>query len=338
MGKKEVKRLPYDRKKTEAVLLEATKKLPETAQPYAKAAVPVLAIAGEVMSKIEPVVALVSVKLGHLWTIIEPYHPEDLMPAILGLLMCFFGGTFTLTIAAVEAWRATSWEQNKRDFKALYADYKVVAAAHAKDNSEDKDGDGIADVDQIDATTLFWRKVGLAMKSVDPDRFTAALGSLYAGALAVVCALQLQFARTIALGAGMGEILGRPACRYGLPTAEAVLPAQYKKWARPIITMLVKLVAIQIAWFLQRIVSAVHCALRGGTMFARGILAYLSKKGMLPDVKEQDTFLDEMIGGIVALIGFWFQFRGGWRLPFPVNVLLLPLTILEGFLAYFVSK
>jgi hypothetical protein len=31
-----------------AVLLEATKKLPETAQPYAKAAVPVLAIAGEV--------------------------------------------------------------------------------------------------------------------------------------------------------------------------------------------------------------------------------------------------------------------------------------------------
>jgi hypothetical protein len=37
--------------------------------------------------------------------------------------------------------------------------WQVVAAAHAKDNSEDKDGDGIADVDQIDATTLFWRKV-----------------------------------------------------------------------------------------------------------------------------------------------------------------------------------
>ena len=50
--------------------------------------------------------------------------------------------------------------------------------ANRKANQEDKDGDGVADLDQIDTTELLWRKVDL-VKSVDPDRITPRWG-LYA--------------------------------------------------------------------------------------------------------------------------------------------------------------
>jgi hypothetical protein len=43
--------------------------------------------------------------------------------------------------------------------------------------------------------------------SVNPDRLLKATGALYAGFLAVVATLKLQFARAIALGASIGDIL-----------------------------------------------------------------------------------------------------------------------------------
>ena len=73
-------------------------------------------------------------------------------------MMCFFGGAYLLLIAAIEAWRASSWDQNKKDLQILWSDMLKVREAHKKDNTEDIDGDGIADVDQLDATKLFMRR------------------------------------------------------------------------------------------------------------------------------------------------------------------------------------
>lgn len=37
------------------------------------------------------------------------------------------------------------------------------------------------------------------------------------------------------------------------------------------------------------------------------------------------------------VLGFAFQTSLRWRLPFPVNIILLPVTILETFLYYYVA-
>ncbi len=42
-----------------------------------------------------------------------------------------------------------------------------------------------------------------------------------------------------------------------------------------------------------------------------------------------ETYVDEVIQWSIALIGFYFQFSSGFSLSFPLNVLLLPFTILE---------
>lgn len=58
-----------------------------------------------------------------VWELLKPYHPEDLVPLIVGLLLAFFGGTFLLTIAATEAFLATSYSSTKEHFAVIHDNY-----------------------------------------------------------------------------------------------------------------------------------------------------------------------------------------------------------------------
>ena len=40
---------------------------------------------------------------------LKPYHPELLAPALMGFIMCFFGGSYMTLIAAFEAYRQSGW-------------------------------------------------------------------------------------------------------------------------------------------------------------------------------------------------------------------------------------
>lgn len=42
--------------------------------------------------------------------------------------------------------------------------------------------------------------------------------------------------------------------------------------------------------------------------------------------------------GAVSVTGFWFQLTYFWGLPFPLNVLLLPASVAERVLMYFVAN
>lgn len=46
---------------------------------------------------------------GQAWVALQPYHPLDFAPLLIGLLMIFLGGNFPVTIAAIEAFRLTGW-------------------------------------------------------------------------------------------------------------------------------------------------------------------------------------------------------------------------------------
>ena len=73
----------------------------------------------------------------------------------------------------------------------------------------------------------------------------------------------------------------------------------------------VKFAAIQVAWALQRVISTVHSAIRGGFMTARGILAYFRKCGLIR-LRDEDTYLDEVVGVALACAGFYFQTTMKW--------------------------
>jgi hypothetical protein len=94
---------------------------------------------------------------------------------------------------------------------------------------------------------------------------------------------------------------------------------------------------VSIAWTVQRILSAFHSAVRGGLMFARNIIEYLSVMKIV-EINHEETMLDEAAGYGLALLGLYFQLAFGFGLPFPLNILLLPFRIAEWTLIWIVSN
>ena len=45
-----------------------------------------------------------------------------------------------------------------------------------------------------------------------------------------------------------------------------------------------------------------------------------------------ESYLDEIVAYTLAAVGFSFQIFNGFSLPFPLNLIFLPLTLIEWFL------
>lgn len=186
-----------------------------------------------------------------LWVDLKPYHPELLLPSLIGIIMCFFGGSYMTLIAAVEAYRLCGYEQSLKCLRNIAEDSQKFASAYREDDVKDDNHDGIADVLQISKQDLVKRKALLFFRTIDPIRLSEALHGLNSGFLAVVATLKLQFAKAITLGHAIGTIIERPALQYIVPTVDNILPSEYKKWAVPIVSYTMKSMAISLAWFLQ---------------------------------------------------------------------------------------
>jgi hypothetical protein len=106
---------------------------------------------------------------------------------------------------------------------------------------------------------------------------------------------------------------------------------QVRHWVPAALTTLLKVLAVAIAWRLQVVSSAAQSALRGGLLFARGVLAYANTKGWV-GLRHEESLLDEAVGAIVAAAGFGVQLLWQFDLPLLIDILLFPLTILEWYL------
>lgn len=107
-------------------------------------------------------------------------------------------------------------------------------------------------------------------------------------------------------------------------------------------------VAVIFAWWLQMIISAFYSGIRGGKMFAEGLIDLLQERNLMGYVPflgvtpEQpfdpdESHVDEAVAYTLAAAGFIFQFTNGFALPFPLNLIFLPLTIIEWFLRIQIS-
>jgi len=191
-------------------------------------------------------------------------------------------------------------------------------------------------VKQIDKAQLVQRKGLLFLKTVDPVRIGDALGGLQSGLLAVVATLKMQFCKAITLGTALGEIVLKPVLKYVLPVLEGVLPDEYRKWAKPSLAYSVKCAAVSFAWFVQRIISAFHSAMRGGHLFSQNILEYLDHMGYYKvDVKA--TQLDEVLGYAFGGLGLVYQLSSGFGMPWPLRLLMWPFSFLEWWLMWLLN-
>lgn len=323
------------RRGTEIVHKFAEEKL----RPILDKAKPYLAKLLEFLNFIYPYLVLVYETISALYEKAKPYHVDSLGPALFGLFLAFFGGHFVVLIATVEAFRTCGWDRMKAHLTVIYKDLNKVKAASAQDDKKDDDHDGIADVKQISTEDLVLRKFDLFLTEVDPEALSMAISGLNSGFIAVLAVLRVKFAKAVTLGATIGEAMANNIEPFIVEPLKDLLEPKYHKWINPAIQYTCKSIGISIAFFIQRIISAFHSAIRGGQIFTQGILEYAIKVPALKKYldKDGDDKPDIMpgskpflaISAVVSLLGFVTQMSFGFSLFFPLNLLLFPFTLLE---------
>lgn len=272
-----------------------------------------------------------------MWKKLEPYNPQQFFPFIFGLILCFFGGSYLTLVAAAEAVRMTTWDSMVKSAKIIHTNYQQAKVASAKDDEVDADGDGIADVKQISKQDLVSRKVYLVMKSVNPDQASEALALIWGSMLSIIATLRVQFAQAVTLGVSIGGMLHQNFAQTIEPKMDALLPAELKKWSPTIVRYAFRSVGVTFAWFMQRIISGFHSAVRGGNMCVlNGIRLLKVFKYLGEDFPEEGPKVSAMSWAI-AMLGFYWQLSNGFSLPFPLNILFFPVTIVEYTLEYWVG-
>ena len=155
-------------------------------KPVLDKAAPAFAVLSQVFAIVYPYIEMAFTYLAVVWEKLQPYHPQEFMPAIAGFVLVFFGGNFFTLAAAVEAYHMVGFDDTKTALIALHKSYKVALDASKKDDEVDDDGDGIADVKQISSKELVQRKIGVVAKAIDPELVADAVTAINAGLMAVV--------------------------------------------------------------------------------------------------------------------------------------------------------
>jgi len=153
---------------------------------------------------------------------------------------------------------------------------------------------------------------------------------------------------------GIAEILEFPALRLLAPILTAAFGKDLAHWVKTSVSLGVKFFAMVFAWYMQMVISAWYSALRGGAMFADGLFNLMIEEGwisMLPDVlvgqkdengwakpfNPDESYLDEAVGYPIMALGLYTQLSHGFTLPFPMDLIFLPLSIVEWVLRWQVT-
>jgi len=266
----------------------------------------------------------------------------DEVQLLVGLILCFFGGVYPTLFAAIEAAKHGGSNIVKSSLKDLAEEALIIIEESKKDDTKDDDGDGVADVDEVKPKELLQRKIQLVLKKMNPQKVDTALSNLYTVWMSVVATLTIQFARTIALSLTIADFMKGIVDQYMSKHILDMTPPEYHKWVPVVQGWVLKSAAMSFAWTCQIIISAFTSALSGGLLAARATMSILSQKGvklggLVPD-NHLDTSADEYASYAFAAIGFYFQFKMGFSLPFPINILLFPLGWAEYYIRWSVTK
>jgi len=198
-------------------------------------------------------------------------------------------------------------------------------------------------VKQIATSELIDRKVRVAAGAVkDPQRLSAALGGLYVGWLSVQGVLRVKFAKTINLAVACSQFVEYYVCKALLPVLSPLLADEFRSWLPVAIKTTTKGFFVYFAWKLQEVVSAAQSGMRGGLMFSRGVANFLNKRGYTSvlgfSIEHEKTYLDELVGYLLAAAGFYVQWSLGFALPFPFNIVMFPMDCVEWYIRWTITS
>lgn len=262
--------------------------------------------------------------------------PTDAASALWGMGICFFGGRYAVSLAAIAAFRESGGSKMILNLKELQLTMDQLMKANAEDDKVDEDKDGVADIDQIEKRQLAARKMALVLRTVDPGRVSEALSGLWSGYMGILCTLKYEFAKTVALAHSLGDNIRPLVAKILNPTLLSVTPPDYRKWISPTVNFSVKLVALVVAWKIQQVISSVHSGIQGGLLASRSLVSLLQGRKII-NFGINDTMIDEIIGMGLAAGGIYYQLFSRGATPLILIPVLWPLGFLERWLQWSVT-
>ncbi|CAN0373046.1 unnamed protein product, partial [Ectocarpus fasciculatus] len=111
--------------------------------------------------------------------------------------------------------------------------------------------------------------------------------------MGVLVVLKFRFAKVIALAVSIGNNLRPIVAKIFGPALAFVIPREYHQWIAPMINYFCKFVAMTVAWWIQRLISTVQSAIKGGLLFSRSLMYFVSEVTPLK-LDPDNSFLDEV--------------------------------------------
>lgn len=296
----------------------------------------------------KPLVAVIMISIPFLITSIKYLHvqwqklPQNAILFLTGSVFCFFGGTFPTLFAAIQAAEYGGRKQVWASLMVLADEATIIIQESKKDDETDADKDGKKDVDAMTGSAFLKHKTALVLRKMDPSKVDESISIIYRVWLSVAAVLAIQFARTISMALAIAEFLKKPADRFIAPTLQLAIPDDYAKWVPIVLGWIAKSIAMALAWYIQSVVSAVASALKGGLMMSRAFYQFCLYRGiklfgLIPD-DHTDSVVDEVFSYLFAGLGFYFQFRAGFALPVPFNLILWPFEIAEYYIRWSITS
>lgn len=138
---------------------------------------PSLSKATETLQSVaRPIINFVTVALPFIVQVCQTLYgiyvklPIEAFRFIVGFVFCFFGGVYPTLFAAITAAKHGGLRIMADSVKAIVNEAMTIIEESKKDDAKDDDGDGVADVDQIDGKELLLRKAKLVLTKMNPEK------------------------------------------------------------------------------------------------------------------------------------------------------------------------
>lgn len=113
----------------------------------------------------------------------------------------------------------------------------------------------------------------------------------------------------------------------------ALLPDEYEKWVPVATKYMARYAGISMSWMFLRVTSSTYSAAKGSEIMLTGLVRYGVQRGVLArgSFAKGDATM-AAAWAIVAAAGVLWQLSNGYRLPFPLSLVLFPVTVFENIL------
>jgi hypothetical protein len=317
--------------------LEAIAKFWETLQPALDQARPYLA-------KLAPLMVQAT---KHTTTLCRRYYTDDIGRVMWNVILVFFGGQFALTIMAIQAFQLTGSVVIEKSLAQLRDQFHEAMQKFQKDPDArelfDTNNDGVITLDEVSQAVMATfngettsvrdknrKMVAICMRCIDPTRLSEAASGFLMGSMAIIATLRSKMARCIAIGTKIGEHLSEFLTARSQKPLHAKFP-EHTKWVDIGLKSGSALIGIMVSFVLTKVINAFNCALQGAEVLSVVILEFAHKRGRLMNVRHGDSAVQAATMALVIL-GVITQLRSGFKLPWPLKLLMLPAVLSENVL------